>query len=58
MTGADWLVVALLVGAVIVDIAIDQARARRRRRSDEPCQCWWCSQTRQHRRDRELGRLP
>jgi hypothetical protein len=58
VSGADWLAVALLAGAVIIDVAFDRLRARRRRRIDAPCECWWCSQTRQHRRDRELGRLP
>lgn len=57
MSGADWLVVTLLAGAVLADVAFDRLRSRRRRRAEEPCQCVWCSQTRQHRRDRELGKL-
>lgn len=31
MSGADWLAVTLLAGAVIVDVAIDRLRAGRRR---------------------------
>jgi hypothetical protein len=32
VSGWDWFVIAVLAGAVIVDVVFDQLRARRRRR--------------------------
>lgn len=54
MSSADWLFVAILAGVLIVMLTADWLRSRRDRRADQPCDCWWCTQTRQHRRDREL----
>lgn len=54
MSGADYLAVLLLAGFLMVTVAFDQLRNRRNRRLDEDCTCWICSQTREHRRQREL----
>lgn len=52
MSGADWLAVTCLAGFVIVVCVFDWLRSRRNRRADLPCDCWMCTQSRQHRRDR------
>jgi hypothetical protein len=56
MSSADWLFVAILAGALTIMLCADWLRGRRNRRADAPCGCWMCTQTRQHRRERE--RLP
>jgi hypothetical protein len=53
VSGWDWFAVAVLAGAVIVDVAFDQLRARRRRNLQD------VYEAEEHRRlMREIRRLP
>jgi hypothetical protein len=51
VSGADWLAVTCLAGFVIVVCVFDWLRTRRNRDWwEDPCDCWMCTQSRQHRR--------
>jgi hypothetical protein len=53
MSGVDWLAVALLAGAVIIDVAIDQLRERIARRRHDAYE-----RDSHHRLMHEIRRLP
>jgi hypothetical protein len=53
MTGLDWMVVAGLLSFIGLVILFDRLKALDQQRNEQPCRCWMCATTREHRTARE-----
>ena len=53
MSGNDWLAVLILAGLLALIFIFDRLKELDRRQQEQPCDCWICTTTRQHRATRE-----